>query len=129
MSLAYPAPLANDVAIVPVAARTTTLTGAAIDLLSFDGPGVIRLHGLRTTGDLTAIGIEDSADGSTGFAAIAASALSAAFTNITAGTDFLQSRVLDVAVVKRFIRFIATAGNTPNHTYGVTLTAWPKYRP
>lgn len=128
MSLAYPAPLANDVVIAAVASRTTTLTGTAIDLLAFDGLGILRLHGLRVTGDLTPT-IEDSADGTTGFAVIPASALSAAFTAVVAGTDFLQSRVLDVGIVKRFIRLIGTAANTPSHIYGMTLSGWPKYRP
>lgn len=128
MSLANPAALANQIAVAPVAARTTTLTGAAIDLLSYDGLGLLLLHGVRVTGDLTPT-IEDSADGTTGFAVIPAGALSSAFTAITAGTDFLQSRVLDVAMVKRFIRLIGTAANTPSHTYGMSFTGWPKYRP
>ena len=127
-SAAFNAALVDRVALAPVAARTSTLTGAALDLLLYDGLGEIVLHGLRTTGDLTPT-IEDSADGSTGFAVIATSALSSAFTAITTGTDFIQARTLDVAIVKRFIRFIGTAANTPSHTYGATFGGMKKYRP
>jgi len=125
---AYSAALDNDLALAPVAARVVTLTGAALDLLNYDGLAKIRLHGVRATGDLTPT-IEDSADGTTGWAVIPAGALDSAFTAITAGTDFLQSRVLEVGIVKRFIRFIGTAANTPSHTYGATVSAKPKYRP
>jgi len=124
---AYSAPEIDRVVLAPVAARTSTFTGTALDLLNYDGLAEIVLHGVRTTGDLLPT-IEDSADGSTGFATIPASALSAALTAIAAGTDFIQARVLDVSIVKRFIRLIGTASNTPNHTYGATVGGFKKYR-
>jgi hypothetical protein len=121
-------PLFDVLAFAPVAVRTTTLTGAALDIRAYEGLMRINLHGLRATGDLTPT-IEDSVDGSTGWVVVPASALDSAFTAVTAGTDFLQSRVLDKTQTRGFIRLIGTAANTPSHTYGAAVVGVKKYRP
>jgi len=125
---AYAPAIVDVVALAPVAARTSTLTGTALDLLNYDGLAKIILHGVRVTGDLLPT-IEDSADGTTGWVVIPAGALDSAFASIVAGTDFLVSKTLEVGIVKRFIRFIGTASNTPSHNYGSTVAAMKKYRP
>lgn len=114
-------------ALAPVAARTATLTGAAFDLLDYEGQARITLHGVRTAGSLTPT-IEESADGSTGWAAVPASSLSTALTAVTSGTDFIQSVNLDVSITKRHIRLVGTAASSPDHTYGATIAGVKKFR-
>lgn len=117
----------TPVALVPVANRTATLTGAALNIKKYDGIGKIALHGLRATGTLTPT-IEESADGSTGWA-VCSTDVFAGFTAITAGTDFFEAVNINVSKAKGFIRLVGTAASTPDHTYGATFVAPEQYRP
>jgi len=115
--------------LVPVAARTTTLTGTAVNVADYDGTIRIIFHGLRTTGDLVPT-IEHSDVSGSGFVDITAQLATppgaTGFTTVLSGTSFLQEASLDVSAVKGFIRFIGTASNTPNHTYGATIVGMKK---
>lgn len=113
-------------ALAPVAARTSTLTGTAIDISSYEGLILVVLHGVRTAGDLTPT-LEHSDVSGSGFVTVP-TGIFAGFTAITAGTDFLQAVVLDASACKGFLRFIGTAANSPNHTYGATVIPIKKYR-
>lgn len=122
--------LAVTSALAPVAARTSTLTGTGLDLKDYDGTVRIALHGVRAGGDLTPT-LEMSDSLGSGYVAVPAGAMSTppgatAFGPIIAGTDFLRQVDVDVSQTKGFIRFIGTASNTPNHTYGVTATGMKK---
>lgn len=113
-------------ALAAVAARTSTLTGSAFNTTDYDGLGLLVLHGVRTTGDLTPTIEESDASGS-GYATIGTDKFGG-FTAITSGTDFLQFGIINLAAAKQFIRFIGTATNTPNHTYGCSLIAFKKVK-
>lgn len=127
--LRTPAQLAPAGNLAAVAARTSTLTGTAIDLRDFDGSVRIILKGVRTTGDLVPT-IEASDVSGSGFADITSSLQTppgaTGFGTINSGTDFVQEANLDVSAVKGFVRFIGTASNTPNHTYGVAVVGLKK---
>ena len=114
------------VALAAVAARTSTLTGTALDINAYDGLVLVVLHGVRTAGDLTPT-LEHSDVSGSGFVTVP-TGIFAGFTAITAGTDFLQAVVLDASAAKGFIRLIGTAANSPNHTYGATVIPIKKYR-
>ena len=99
------------------AASTSTITGAAVDLLGYQGK-------VKVTQDVGAVSgttptlngkIQDSADGSTGWADVTG----ATFTEVTASTN-VQSIGVDTRLAKRYIRYVGTiAGTTPSYTMAV----------
>ncbi len=100
-----------------VAARTSTVTGSAVDLLGYIGKiKILQIVGTVSGTTPTLDGkIQDSADGSTGWADVTG----ATFTQATASDD-VQSIGLDTRAVKRYIRYVGTiGGTTPSFAMGV----------
>ena len=98
------------------ASQASTVTGAAVNLSGYDTPIVIvQSHG---TGTGTLDGkIQDSADGSTGWADVTGATFSQSTT--TADVKILS---LDPKSTKGYIRYVGTiAGTTPSFTMGVVL--------
>ncbi|HND52536.1 MAG TPA: hypothetical protein PLV92_09075 [Pirellulaceae bacterium] len=102
------------------ATRTTTVTGAAVDILNVDGPMLVVQHVGTVTGTTPTLDgkLQDSADGSTGWADITG----ATFTQVTA-SDNLQAIKLEASEVKRYVRYVGTiAGTTPS--FPMSISAW-----
>ncbi len=96
------------------AARTTTVNGSAVDLLNYDGSIKAVLESAAGTGTSPTmdVKIQDSADGSTGWADVSG----ATFTQVTTAVS-LQSLSLNTRGMKRYIRAVATiGGTTPSFT-------------
>jgi hypothetical protein len=98
-------------------ANTAAATGAAIDLRGFDGLClVLQNHGV-STGTLDGA-IQDSADGSTGWANVAT------FTQSTTTAE-VKSLFFNSNQVRRYVRYLGTVGTGPQ-VVGVTISADPK---
>lgn len=106
-----------------IAARTSTVTGSAVDVSKNAGSLVILQEVGTVSGTTPTLDgkIQDSDDGSTGWADVTG----ATFTQVTA-SDSYQKLVLDARQVKKFVRYVGTiAGTTPSFTMGVCVLARP----
>jgi len=100
------------------ATRTTTVTGAAVDILNVDGPMLVVQHVGTVTGTTPTLDgkLQDSADGSTGWADITG----ATFTQVTASNS-KQKITIPAGSVAGWIRYVGTiAGTTPSFILSVT---------
>ncbi len=97
------------------ASQASTVTGSAVDLTGYDAPiVVVQSHG---TGTGTLDGkIQDSADGSTGWADVSG----ATFTQSTTTAD-VKSLVLWPASIKRYIRYVGTIVTGPQNVGVVAI--------
>ena len=104
----------NLVVALPQADYTTAQTGPAIDLAGYSGAAIFALPGaIAGTHSIT---IQESADGSTGWANVGAGNLIRTFANLSANTPQKDAYVGN----KRYIRVVsASAGGTGN--YGVVV--------
>jgi hypothetical protein len=101
------------------AARTSTVTGSAIDILPLRGKGLVVQDVGAVTGTTPTLNgkIQDSADGSTDWTDITG----ATFTEVTAANN-VQCIPLNVDNCRRYVRWVGTlGGTTPNFTVGVSL--------
>jgi len=127
MSLYNALTKADPKKLIEAGAYSSTETGSAVDVQAYDGMALVVLN--SSAGDdadatLNAK-IQDSADGSTGWADITG----AAFTEVddTAGGS-IQAITFDIAQAKQYIRAVGTlAGATPVFSFGVSLLAFAKY--
>jgi len=105
----------TQTALSHIAARTTTVTGSAVDVRRYKGGLLIQQLVGTTSGTPTLNGaIETSANGSTGWTAITG----ATFTEVTAA-DNVQKINVDVRQTRGYIRYVGTiAGGTPSLTMG-----------
>ncbi|MEW6304687.1 MAG: hypothetical protein AB1705_14525 [Verrucomicrobiota bacterium] len=99
------------------AAQTSTVTGAAVDIRDYHG----KLKVMQNVGTVSGTSptldgkIQDSADGSTGWADVSG----ATFTQVTASTNH-QSIGVDTRACKRYIRYVGTiAGTSPSFQLAV----------
>lgn len=100
-------------------AKTSTATGAAVDIRDYHGRvKVIQDVGAVSGTDPTLDGkIQDSADGSTDWQDVAG----ATFTQVTASTNH-QAIGVDTRKARRYIRYVGTiGGTTPSFTMDVVL--------
>ena len=105
--------------IVDIAAKTTTVTSSAVDLLGKIGKQVVQQNVGTVSGTTPTLDgkIQDSDDGSTGWADVTG----VTFTQVTTSNS-LQQAVIDTRSTKRYIRYVGTiAGTTPSFTMGVEL--------
>ena len=103
--------------VTPADARTSTVTGSAVDVRNYIGQlGFIQDVGTVGGTNPTLNGkIQDSADGSTGWADVDG----AAFAQVTA-TGNIQKITVNTRDVKRYVRYVGTiAGSTPSFDMGV----------
>lgn len=108
-------------ALFPTAARTATANGTALDVRAMKGIASIVLDSAAGTGTspTMTVKIQDSADGSSGWADISG----ATFTQVTT-TASLQKIGVDVDACAGYIRAVATiGGTTPSFTASVNLLA------
>lgn len=115
---------------LPVGAYTATANGSAVDLTGISEPVIAAvLHSAAGTGTTPTLSIsfEHSEDGSTGWSAIPAAALTdangdpATFTQVTNAAS-KQVRALRKELLKRYIRVVRTVGGTtPSFTATVIL--------
>lgn len=117
----------------PTAARTTSTTGAAINLLDYEGTAALVLDsaaataGTNPTLDVT---LEESDDGSTGWVAVPATAYAEAgeFAQVTS-TASQQIRHFNVSDRKQYVREKHVIGGTatPSFVHSLNLLAKKKY--
>lgn len=119
MSIFNFAGAANAVHLSASASQASTVTGAAVDLLDYDAPVlVVQSHG---TGTGTLDGkIQDSADGSTGWADVSG----ATFSQSTTTAD-VKSLVLNPKSIRRYIRYVGTIVTGPQNV-AVALVGFKK---
>lgn len=107
MSLFNFAGAATAVTLSAAASQASTVTTAAIDLNDYEGPIlIVQSHGV-STGTLDGK-IQDSSDGSTGWADVSG----AAFTQSTTTAD-VKSMAFDHRASKRYIRYVGTIVTGP----------------
>lgn len=105
--------------VVSIAAKTSTVTGSAVDLIGYIGKAVVIQNVGTVSGTSPTLDgkIQDSDDGSTGWADVSG----VTFTQVTASNSFQQA-VIDTRATKRYVRYVGTiAGTTPSFTMGVEL--------
>lgn len=100
---------ANVAHLAASASQASTVTGSAVDLTGYEGPvAIIQSHG---TGTGTLDGkIQDSSDGSTGWADVSGKAFTQETT--TAGVQVMS---LDPREAKRYIRYVGTIVTGPQN--------------
>lgn len=107
----------NVLELAPNAVRTTTFTGAAVDIRDYNGTAKIILStsaataGTAPTLDVT---IEESATSGGAYTAIAG----AAFAQVTAAADLTEMIAIQSGATKGFIRAVGTIGGTATPTFG-----------
>jgi hypothetical protein len=103
-------------------ANTTTVTGSAVDLITGDGRcfAIQQVGTVSGTTPTLAGKIQESADGSTGWADISGATFSA-----VSAADNIQAIGFDRS--QRFVRYIGTiGGTTPSFTIGVLISEQKK---
>lgn len=99
--------LSTALNLAPAASQASTFTGAAVDLIEYDYPIVIEQNHGVSTGTLDGK-IQDSADGSTGWADVPG----AAFAQSTTTAD-VQRMMLNAGNIRRYIRYVGTIVTGP----------------
>jgi len=103
---------ASVLSLLDPAERSATANGSAADILDYEGQAAAILQSAAGTGTTPTLDVklQDSADGSTGWADITG----AAFTQVTNAAASAQVVKFNASAVKRYIRAVATvAGTTP----------------
>lgn len=110
--------------IIPAATFTADANGSAVDVSEYDSPVAVVLNASAGTGNMTLdVKLQESADGSTGWADVAG----AAFTQVTT-TASSQKLVFNPAETAKFVRaVIDVGGTTPSFVIGSQLVGEPKY--
>jgi hypothetical protein len=115
--------------VAPPIARTATLTGTAVDLLDYEGVGLVVLNAAAATAGSTPtlnVKVQHSDTTTTGdFADVTG----ATFTEVTdgAGTAGVQYLKLNVSNLKRYIRVIGTiAGSNASFDFSVEFVGVKK---
>jgi hypothetical protein len=117
----------TPVSLAPALRRTSTLTGAAVDLQAYDGPLKIVLDCAAGTGDHTLdVKIQDCATSGGSYADVTG----LAFAQVTTTAKFLELNT-HTRDLKRYIKVIGTIGgtSTPTFDYSVCAIAQKKYQP
>lgn len=108
------------VELIPAQAATSTVTGSAVDVQDYRGKVKVILAtsiGGGTTPTLN-VKLQDSADGSTGWADISG----ATFTEVTDSADATESIGVVLDSSKRYIRAVGTiAGTSPTYSFAVVM--------
>lgn len=112
--------------LAAAARRTSTLTGTGIDVLDYEGVGLVVLNASAGTGTSPTLDVklQHSDDNST-FADVTG----AVFTQVTdvAGTAGVRVLKINVPDLKRYLRVVGTiAGTTPSFDFGVEFVGIKK---
>ena len=117
---------ATGVELAPAASRTSTLTGAGIDVLEYEGVALVLLNASAGTGTSPTLDVklQHSDDDST-----YEDVTSGAFSQVTdaAETAGVKAMKLNVSDLKRYLRVVGTvAGTTPSFDFGVEFVGITK---
>jgi hypothetical protein len=107
------------IALKVAAAISATDTGAAVDVRSYTGNGYISLISSATggAGQTSTVKIQDSDDGSTGWADTGV-----VFTAVDNTAASVQDQYVSLDGFRRYVRAVNTlAGSSPTVTYAVTM--------
>lgn len=101
---------ASVLSLFDPADRSATANGSAVDILNYEGQAAAILQSAAGTGTTPTLDVklQDSADGSTGWADVTG----AAFTQVTNATASAQVLKFNASAVRRYIRAVATIGGT-----------------
>ena len=101
---------ASVLSLLDPAARIATVNGSAADILDYESFAAAILQSAAGTGTTPTLDVklQDSADGSTGWADITGAAF-AQVTNVAASAQVLK---FNASAVRRYIRAVATVGGT-----------------
>ena len=110
---------------VATAAKTSTATSSAIDLLEFDGDILLVLDSAAGTGSSPTLDIKiqdsDASSGTYGDLS------GATFTQVT-GSASMQTLVINKDSAERYIKIVQTiGGSTPSFTFSINLIGVKKY--
>lgn len=108
----------KEITLFPVAARSSSADGSAVDVRSYKGQAKALLFSAAGTGTTPTLDVklQSSLDGSTGWADISG----AAFTGVTDAAAALEG--IGVTTEINYLRAVATiGGGTPSFTFGVAL--------
>jgi hypothetical protein len=100
--------------------RSATANGSSVDILNYEGQAAAILQSAAGTGTNPTLDVklQDSADGSTGWADVTG----AAFSQVTNAAASAQVVKFNASAVQRYIRAVATVGGTtPSFTCGVSF--------
>jgi hypothetical protein len=114
--------------LAPALRRTSTLTGAVVDLQAYDGPIKIILSSSAGTGDHTLdVKIQECATTGGSYADVSPAL---AFAQVTTAAKFLELNT-HTRNLKQFIKVIGTIGgtNSPIFDFSVVALAEKKYQP
>lgn len=117
---------ATGVELASAASRTSTLTGTGIDVLEYEGVGLVLLNASAGSGTSPTLDVklQHSDDDST-----YEDVTSGAFTQVTdvAETAGVKVMKLNVSDLKRYLRVVGTiAGTTPSFDFGVEFVGITK---
>lgn len=110
--------------------QTSSTNGAAVDLQGYTGQLAVVLNAAKGTGNADNtldVKIQDSADGSTGWADLSPAA---AFAQVlgSGGADSTQKVVINSDNVRRYIRYVSTlAGTSPSYRLGIVALGNKQY--
>ena len=107
------------VSLSAAASQASTVTGSAVDLIDYEGPVVIIQNHGTGTGTLDGK-IQDSADGSTGWADVSGATFSQSTT-----TPDCKTLALNPKQIRRYIRYVGTIVTGPQ-LVAVTLSGVKK---
>lgn len=112
--------------LVPIAARTASGQGAALNVQAYTGIAFAVLQSAAGTGTspLLSAELQDSLDGTTGWLPIPTEPIAGIrFANVTT-TPSVQRRFFNVGACRGFVRASwAISGTTPSFTFGALLVA------
>lgn len=120
---------ATFVEALPVATRTSTVTGSAVDLVDYDGYVAFTLMSeAATAGTTPTLNVKvthaDTSGGSY------SDVSGATWTEVTDAADAHETLVLDSSGLKRFVKIVGTIGGsaTPTFAFGVNMTGFKDQR-
>ena len=101
---------ASVLSLLDPAERSASANGSAVDILNYEGQAAAILQSAAGTGTSPTLDVklQDSADGSTGWADITG----AAFTQVGNAAASAQVLKFNASAVRRYIRAVATVGGT-----------------
>lgn len=111
----------DTIEVLPCAVRTATANGSAVDIREYVGRLALTLmSAAASAGDTLDVKVQDSANGSSGWADISG----AAFTQVTSAADAHESISIDTNAAKRYIRVVATIAGNGGESIACGVTAF-----
>lgn len=113
---------ANVIELAPVAVRTSTLTGSAVDVSDYTGPlHIILQSSAATAGTDPTLNVKLTECDTPGGSYTDVSG--ATFTEVTDAADVTQMITVDVDSLKQYVKIVGTIGGTVTPTFGFGISA------